>query len=83
MDKYNLPGVKTYEYTKIIGVENIRSGRNIIIDDFVISYAKKKMRIGNYVHIACFTSILGGEAFIMEDFSWISSGHIYSPGLMI
>ena len=74
MHKYNIPGVKTFEFTKIIGIENIMFGKNIIIDDFVMIYAKKTMQIGNYVHIACFTSILGGEEFVMEDFSWISSG---------
>lgn len=74
MDKYNLPGVKTFEYTKIIGLENIEFGKNIIIDDYVFIYAKDKMKIGNYVHIACFTSITGGDEFIMEDFSGISQG---------
>lgn len=79
MDKNIIPGVKTYEFSKIIGIENIEFGKNIIIDDFVMIYAKKKMRIGNYVHIACFSSILGGEEFVMEDFSWISSGsHIFT-----
>jgi len=74
MDNYSIPGVKTYEYTKIIGIENITFGTHIIIDDFVMIYAKKKMEIGNFVHIACFTSILGGEEFVMGEFSWISSG---------
>jgi galactoside O-acetyltransferase len=32
------------------------------------------MNIGNYVHIACFTSITGGAEFTMEDFSGISQG---------
>ncbi len=74
MSNYNIPGVKTFEYTKIIGIEHIEFGRNIIIDDYVMIYAKKKMRIGNYVHIACFTSITGGEEFTMEEFSGISQG---------
>lgn len=72
--KYNIPGVTTFDYTKIIGIENIEFGKNIIIDDFVLLYAKKKMRIGNHVHIACFTSITGGEEFTMDDFSGISQG---------
>lgn len=79
MNKYNIPGVTTFEFTKIIGIKNIHFGTNIIIDDFVMIYAKKEMHIGSYVHIACFTSILGGEEFVMEDFSWISSGsHIFT-----
>ena len=35
MDKYKIPHVKTFEYTKIIGLENIDFGKYIIIDDFV------------------------------------------------
>ena len=74
MNKYQIPDVKTFEYTKIIGIENIEFGKHIIIDDFVLIYAKEKIRIGNYVHIASFTSISGGGELIMEDLSTISSG---------
>lgn len=74
MDNYNIPSVKTFEYTKIIGLENIEFGKNIIIDDFVLIYAKKRIKIGNHVHIACFSSITGGEEFVIEDFSAISQG---------
>jgi len=74
MDKYAIPHVKTFEYTKIIGLENIEFGKHIIIDDFVLIYAKEKIRIGNYVHIASFTSISGGGEFVMEALSAISSG---------
>lgn len=71
---YHIPDVQTFEFTKIVGIENIEFGKNIIIDDFVFIYAKKKIRIGNYVHIASFTSITGGESLIMEEFSGLSSG---------
>lgn len=74
MSDYNIPGVKTFEYTKIIGLDNIEFGTDVIIDDFVLLYAKKRMTIGNHVHIACFTSITGGEEFAMGDFSGISQG---------
>ena len=73
-DRYGIPGVTTFENTKIVGIENIKFGQNIIIDDFVFIYAKKKIEIGNNVHIASFASISGGEEFIMEDFSALSSG---------
>src|SRR5271157_2811692 len=73
-DKYQIDGVKTFEFTKIIGVENIEFGKNIIIDDFVFIYAKNKIKIGNFVHIASFTSISGGGVFIMNDFSSLASG---------
>jgi len=74
MSRYQIPGVKTYEFTKIIGIENITFGKNIIIDDFVFIYAKKKIDIGNYVHIATFVSIAGGSELVLEDFSCISHG---------
>ncbi|KYJ86992.1 acetyltransferase [Sulfurovum riftiae] len=74
MDKYKIPNVKMFEFTKIIGVENIDFGKYIIIDDFVLIYAKNPINIGNYVHIASFTSISGGGEFVMGDFSAISSG---------
>jgi galactoside O-acetyltransferase len=74
LDKYNIPYVKTFEYTKIIGLENIEFSKYIIIDDFVLIYAKEKIKIGNHVHIASFTSISGGGELIMEDFSGLASG---------
>lgn len=74
MDKYKISNVKTFEYTKIIGIENIDFGKYVIIDDYVLIYAKEQMKIGNYVHIASFTSISGGGELIMGDFSAISSG---------
>lgn len=74
MDKYTIPNVKTFEYTKIIGLENIEFGKNIIIDDFVLIYAKEKIQIGSFVHIASFSSISGGGELIMDDFSGLASG---------
>ncbi|MBW4463963.1 MAG: acyltransferase [Pegethrix bostrychoides GSE-TBD4-15B] len=72
--KYDIPNVQTFEHTKIVGIENIEFGKDVIIDDFVFIYAKSKIRIGNYVHIASFSSITGGESLVMEDFSGLSSG---------
>lgn len=66
--------VKIYPGAKILGIENIEFGHDIIIDDFAFIYAKKKIRIGNYVHIAAFASITGGEETVFSDFSGISSG---------
>lgn len=74
MDKYKIPDVKTFEYTKIIGLENIDFGKYVIIDDFVLIYAKERIRIGNYVHIASFTSISGGGELVIGDLCAISSG---------
>jgi len=74
MDKYKIKGVKTFEYTKIVGLENIEFGENIIIDDFTLIYATAPIKVGNYVHIASFTSITGGAELIIDDFVAISQG---------
>jgi len=74
MKKIEIPYLKTFEYTKIIGIENIKFGKYIIIDDFTLIYAKEKISIGNYVHIASFTSISGGGELNIEDCCAISSG---------
>lgn len=66
--------LKTFPYTKIVGLENINFGNNIIIDDFVFIYAKNKMKIGNYVHIGGFSTIIGVDYFEMQDFTCISHG---------
>jgi acetyltransferase-like isoleucine patch superfamily enzyme len=74
MQRVNIPGVKTFEYTKIIGIENIEFGHDIIIDDFVLIHAKNRLKIGNYVHIACHASITGGAEVEIGDFSAVSQG---------
>jgi len=74
MYKLLKPSVITFEYTKIIGIDNIDFGENIIIDDFVFIYAKNKIKLGNFIHIACFSSITGGNHLYVEDFVAISQG---------
>jgi len=69
-----IDNVKIFDGAKIIGKENIDFGEYVIIDDFVFIYAKERSKIGNHVHIASFTSIVGGGAFILEDFTGIGSG---------
>ena len=66
--------VTIYPGAKIVGAEYIEIGSNVIIDDFVFIHAVKRTVIGNYVHIASFTSITGGGECILEDFSTLSSG---------
>lgn len=74
MGNNNLPiGVRAFEFTKIIGLENIVFGSPVIIDDFVLIYARSSMSFGNYVHISNFTSITGGD-FSIGDFAAISQG---------
>ena len=66
--------IKTFEYTKIIGEENIEYGSNIIIDDFVLIYAKDKLKIGSYVHVAAFSSLVATAPVVLGDFSALSHG---------
>jgi len=66
--------VTIYESARIIGVENISFGSPVIIDDFTLIVAREPMRIGNYVHIACFAAITGGERVDLADFSAVSQG---------
>jgi acetyltransferase-like isoleucine patch superfamily enzyme len=66
--------VTVYETAKIIGVENVSFGSPVIIDDFTLIVAREPLRIGNYVHIACFSAITGGERVDLGDFSAVSQG---------
>jgi dTDP-4-amino-4,6-dideoxy-D-glucose acyltransferase len=58
----------------IYNAQNISIGSNIRIDDFcVISAGEKGIEIGDYVHIACFVSLIGNELIKINDFVGISS----------
>lgn len=74
LSNYKIAGVKSFEFTKVVGLENIDFGRNVIIDDFTLIYATAPMKIGNYVHIASFTSITGGAELFIGDFVAVSQG---------
>jgi acetyltransferase-like isoleucine patch superfamily enzyme len=56
----------------IYSPQNIEIGSNVRIDDFVILSPSTSLKIGNYVHIACYTSIIGVGEIILEDFVGIS-----------
>jgi acetyltransferase-like isoleucine patch superfamily enzyme len=81
MEPFAIPGVKAFEYTKIVGLENIEFGHDIIIDDFVLIHAEKKTKLGNYVHIGSFSSLIGGEEISIGDFSCVSLGCRIFTGL--
>jgi galactoside O-acetyltransferase len=65
---------KIYDYVKVINSQNLTLGKNSQIDDFVFLNAGEKTVIGDFVHIACFCSIIGGGEFYMDDFSGLSAG---------
>jgi acetyltransferase-like isoleucine patch superfamily enzyme len=66
--------VKIWPQAKIVNCENISIGHRVIIDDFVLIISGCETRIGNFVHIASFTSITGGGRLIIEDFAGVSGG---------
>ena len=54
--------------SSIYQADKISIGSNVRIDDFCI--LSGEIEIGNYVHIAAYTSLFAGDAGIrMEDFS--------------
>jgi len=67
--------LKIFEFTKIINPEYLFVGDNVVIDDFCLLYAKKEapIRIGSWVHIACFSSLTGGK-ITLGNFVGISGG---------
>lgn len=74
MNRYGIPYVRIFEPTVIINIENIEFGRYVIVDSFVLIQAKKKIKIGDHVHIPSFSSISGGGKLTMENYSGLSSG---------
>lgn len=58
----------------IYNAKNISIGTNVRIDDFcILSAGLKGIEIGNYVHVACFVSLIGNEKIVLEDYVGISS----------
>ncbi|WP_096635451.1 acyltransferase [Clostridium cochlearium] len=56
----------------IYGAENINIGNNVRIDDFCI--LSGKITMGNYIHIAAYTALYGGDkGIIVQDFAGLSS----------
>ncbi len=72
-------GLKSYgdnvyvsRYARFYHPERIIIGNNVRIDDFCILSAGSKIEIRNYIHIACYTSIIGEGEVVIEDFCSIS-----------
>lgn len=66
--------VQLSEYARFYGVDKIAIGNHVRIDDFcVLSAGSGGIRIGNYVHIAVFSSLIGQGEIILSDFSGLSS----------
>jgi acetyltransferase-like isoleucine patch superfamily enzyme len=62
------------EKASIYGASRIRIGSNVRIDDFcILSAGEQGICLGNYIHIACFTSLIGKAAISLDDYSNLSS----------
>jgi galactoside O-acetyltransferase len=58
----------------IYSPETISIGSNVRIDDFcILSAGTEGIKIGNYIHIACYTSIIGAGKITLKDYCNISS----------
>lgn len=66
--------VKISKHASFYNCENIYIGNNSRIDDYcVISAGEGCIYIGNYVHIAVYTSLIGAGKITLSDFSNLSS----------
>lgn len=70
--------VKIFPTAKLVLRDGIEIGSNVIIDDFAFIVGGKPgdpmTRIGDYVHIASFTSFTGGGELVLGDFTSYGSG---------
>jgi dTDP-4-amino-4,6-dideoxy-D-glucose acyltransferase len=66
--------VQISERASFYGAERIALGNNIRIDDFcVLSAGEGGICIGNYVHIAVYSCVMGAGKITFSDFSGLSS----------
>lgn len=65
--------VRISDKCSIYNPENISIGDNTRIDDFtILSAGVNEIRIGSYVHIACYTSLIGAGLIDINDFVELS-----------
>jgi len=64
----------------IYNAKNIEIGNNVRIDDFcILSAGKGGIKIGNYIHIACYASLIGQGQITLDDFSQVGAkSSVYS-----
>lgn len=66
--------VQISDKASFYGIENIKIGNNVRIDDFcVLSAGTGGIEIGNFVHIAVFSSLIGKGRISLGDFCNLSS----------
>ncbi len=66
--------VRISDKASIYGAGRIRIGDHVRIDDFcVLSAGVGGIEIGNYIHVAVYTSLIGAGRIVLEDFCNLSS----------
>lgn len=61
-------------FARFYNPENIEIGNNVRIDDFcVLSSGAGGIKIGDFIHIACHTTLIGQGLIRLHDFTQISS----------
>lgn len=66
--------VQISEKASIYGASRISIGGHVRIDDFcILSAGEKGIQLGSYIHIACYTSLIGKELIRLEDYAGLSS----------
>jgi galactoside O-acetyltransferase len=69
------PSAKIYPRCRIVDEgDAFFIGDRSQIDDFAFVNAGRLCRIGRFVHIASFVSVVGGGEFTIDDFSGLSAG---------
>ncbi|PQJ58207.1 acetyltransferase [Vibrio chagasii] len=63
-----------YSLAKVVGSNNLSLGEKSQVDDFCFINAGKKTEIGRNVHIASFSTIVGGGECVIGDFAGLSAG---------
>lgn len=65
--------VKISEHARIYRPERIALADHVRIDDFcLLSAGDGGIDIGSYVHVACYSSLIGREEIILRDFAGLS-----------
>jgi acetyltransferase-like isoleucine patch superfamily enzyme len=71
--KYIGKNVRISTKASIYNASRISVGDNARVDDFcILSAGSGGINIGKYVHIGCYSSLIGQGTIILEDFSGIS-----------
>jgi galactoside O-acetyltransferase len=66
--------VQLYPYVVFVNPEQIHLKSEIIVSEFSWLHGGLKTMIGNFIHLASYTSIAGGGVCILEDFVGVSAG---------